>query len=654
MITTSVCEVGRKSLAGDGFVVGSYAELKNTGRVDREVLLYAALRPLGPAGFDVKELAVSDEGDALLVDGHPAIICNQKPQDAGVSAEDKIGFLAFSGKMPQDKFARSDSGDCSGALRYRVKLAAGSQVKLGFVCPVLPGRRAVGHLWDFSTKSPQLDLNNPNPEEGGLLQPDPGLAYYRQIQSETLFDEAVEYWKNLLAARPKISLPDRRWSEAFTPMVSHVLMLMNEDVLDAAPIMMTVWNNDVPYMTNALDNFGLFDFSERALDYYPRHPFSGGWGMYFADNPGMGLWAMGRHWLFSRDREWLERIYPSVKKLVALVRYLETAPEPHYVKANSLEFGDTLPPDKADEGPMERRQVLVPGTFDGVGAHLEYTQARDIGGLRAAVILARGIGKEDDAQDWESLADLVMQDYDKKFGADLAKDYGIWAVLWPCALYPFSKGKAKEQFKRFGPQVPDIWRYFDMGMAHHGLFAGNRGAGHGTVDNFLNHEKPLKGWYAMDESGLPLSIMVESFGWNPTAWAKYRTVCDYAYELPHGMAVSDLFLLMRDCLLFEDGEQLILLGGVPEDWFTAKEGITMTGMYTWFGRCSLAYMPVEGGAVLTLSGPAAPSAGFIFRLPISIQAQAVADGKALIRNTNGDIIIPPGTMDVKFNFTANG
>lgn len=649
-VLTRVCEVVRKSPEGDVFIVGSDVELKNTGQADRDVLLYVALRPLGPAGFAINEISVSDKSDALMVDGRPAIVCNEKPQTVAVSPDDNIGLLAFMGKMPNGRLARSESGDCSGAVRYHIHLPAGGKKKLGFVCPVLPGRRAVGHRWDGSTQSPQLDLNSPNPELGGLLQPDPGLAYFREINSVVLFDEAVKYWNNLLAARPLISLPDRRWSEALTAMVSHVLLLMNEDVLDAAPVMMTVWNNDVPYMTSALDNFGLFDFSELALNHYVRHPFSGGWGMYFADNPGMGLWAMGRHWLFSRDREWLKRIFPSIVKLVAIVQYLETTPGPHYVKANSLEFGDALPPDEPDEGFMERSQVLVPGTFDGVGAHLEYTQARDIGGLRAAVTMARALGKEGDAQNWKKLADSLMETYDKKFGENLAKDYGIWAVLWPSALYPFSEGKAYEQFRNFGAQVPDVWRYFDMGMAHHGLFTGNRAAGHGTIDNFLNYEKPLRGWYAMDESGLPLSAMMKA-GWNPTSWAHYRTVCDYAYELPHGMAVSDLFLLIRDSLTFEEDGKLVVLGGVPESWFTAEEGITITGMYTWFGRFSLTYTLVKGGAVLNLAGPAAPPQGFILRLPLNIQAQVEADGKDLIRNPNGDIVLPTGTRDVTLKFT---
>ncbi len=77
--------------------------------------------------------------------------------------------------------------------------------------------------------------------------------------------------------------------------------------------------------------------------------------------------------------------------------------------------------------------------------------------------------------------------------------------------------------------------------------------------------------------------------------------------MPHGWAISELWLLMRDCLLFENvREQLVLLAGVSPDWFRHPEGMEIRGLMSYYGSCDLNWVPQENGAILKLSGTAAP------------------------------------------------
>ena len=73
---------------------------------------------------------------------------------------------------------------------------------------MLPGRRAVRHQWDGVAEWAQFDLAKPNPPAGGVLQPDPGLAYYRSLNVDELFSEARGYWKDLVG-KVELRLPDR-------------------------------------------------------------------------------------------------------------------------------------------------------------------------------------------------------------------------------------------------------------------------------------------------------------------------------------------------------------------------------------------------------------------------------------------------------------
>jgi len=627
-VTTSVCEVRSASPAGDVFVVAARVRLASAGQGAAKVRLYAALRPLGAAGGPVRELAVSEEGDALLADGHPALIAQEKPGGAGVLATDTLGDTVSAGKVPGEKKAASATGDCSGVLCFDVEVPPGGKT-LGFICPVLPGRRAVGHQWDGKNEWAQLDLAKPNPPEGGVLQPDPGLAYYRGLKADALFDEAAAYWKDLVG-RATIRTPDKRWGEAFAAMIGHAGIAMNDGAPDVAVVNYNVFNRDGAYTANILQKSGRFDLAAQAIDYFLAHPFNG--RVYpEADNPGQILWTMGEHWLFMRDKAWLRRVYPGVQQLAAMIKYYRTTPGPHWVALDSLKFGDALP--------AEKRKKLEPGRCD--GSHPEYTEAFDIAGLWRAAALAQAVGNEADASDWSILADSLVAAYDARFGAKLPKDYGSYCLLWPCRLYPLGEGKGCEQFRKVGAQKPGGWRYFPLATAHQGLLAGNREAGYRTIEAHLGHEQ-MQGWYVFDEGG-------DS---GAGGWGHVRTTWKPSVAMPHGWAVAELWLLLRDSLAFEDENRLVLLAGVPPEWLTHADGISAEALPTYFGPVSFGWSSQDSGATLTLSGDAAPPDGFVLRLPAALGPNVVAGGQTIKARSGGDFLLPPKTKQAAVTFKA--
>ncbi len=634
-VKTEVCQVERAIPAGTIQVVAARAHLTNGGREPAPVFLYAALRPLGPAGGPVKEIAASEIGDALLVEGHPALVAGSRPPEAGVLDRDTIGELALAGKIPRDTKSRSPSGDCSGALRFDLELPPGKTRTLDFICPVLPGRRAAGHRWDGKSNWAQFDLARPHPPEGGVLQPDPGIEYYRGLTGGQIFEEAHAFWKSM-AGRVAIRLPDRRWAECFAAIIGHAVMELNEGAPDVAVVNYNVFNRDGVYVANILQKSGNLGLAAEAIGYFLEHPFNGRTQVE-ADNPGQVLWAMGEHWRFSRDRAWLERVYPSAAKIAAMIRYHRTTPGPHLVKANSLEFGDSLPPDLPDEKPAQRKQVLKPGSCD--GHHPEYTEAFDVAGMRAAALLAREAGREEDAARWEELAAELMELYDQKFRENLPAGYGNYSVLWPCRLYPFSSGQAYKQFLKNGATSPGGWRYFALAKAHQGLLAGNRDAGHRTITNHLDHPQ-MRGWYVFDEGGKSGS----------GGWGFARTTWKGSVAMPHGWAIAEMWLLLRDSIAFEDGERLHLLAGVPPEWFRRGEGMAVKDFPTYFGACSFDYRLVEGGATFSLSGEARPPKGFILELPLFLEARITAGGQEISRLVGGGCLLPADTKKVRLQW----
>jgi hypothetical protein len=337
---------------------------------------------------------------------------------------------------------------------------------------------------------------------------------------------------------------------------------------------------------------------------------------------------MGEHWRFTRDRVRLERVYPAAQKLAAMIRYYRTNDGPHWVQMDALAFGDDVPADK--------RRELKPGRCDGYNP--AYTEAFDLAGIRAFATLARALDKSEEAAQYDAFAADLFEKYDRAYGLNLPDKYGSYCVLWPCRLYPFGEGRACEQFKGLGPQKPESWRYFPPARAHQSLLAGNRDAGWQTLEDHLDQPQ-MRGWYAFDEGGKSGS----------GGWGHLRTKWNGDVAMPHGWAIAEVHLLLRDCLAYEDDQQLVLFAGVPPDWFTDKEGMTIRNLPTHFGKLNVLWNPAAGGATLRLDGDATPPGGFLLPLAEALKPQVLVGGQP-VKMTRRGFVLPAGTKQADARF----
>jgi hypothetical protein len=315
--------------------------------------------------------------------------------------------------------------------------------------------------------------------------------------------------------------------------------------------------------------------------------------------------------------------------------YYRTTPGPHWVSSGSLEFGAALP--------VESRQELKPGRCDGF--HPEYTEAFDVAGLRGAAYLAAAAGRADDAEKWRALAERLFAEYEHRFGANLrAQEYCNYSVLWPCRLYPLQDSKGAAQFQPVRAQKPASWRYFPLATAHQGLFAGNRAAGYQTLEWHLAHPQ-MRGWYVFDEFEDGAGSPSGEFRWLAvrTTWPRdpAKPGENRSVAMPHGWAIAEVWLLLRDCLVFEDADSLVLLAGVPPAWLRDPAGIECAGLPTYHGACGFRYRAGARIAELSLMGSARPPAGFRVRLPDGF----VVDGAE--RTSNGDWIVASDVQEIK-------
>ena len=99
------------------------------------------------------------------------------------------------------------------------------------------------------------------------------------------------------------------------------------------------------------------------------------------------------------------------------------------------------------------------------------------------------------------------------------------------------------------------------------------------------------------------------------------------------------------------GEHLVLLPGVPEEWFQSKSPWRFAGLPTHFGDLSLRYAPTANGAVLQFDGKALPPKGFVVKVPGKARGITKPDGKQVECRDNGDCPLPPTTREVHIEWS---
>jgi hypothetical protein len=108
----------------------------------------------------------------------------------------------------------------------------------------------------------------------------------------------------------------------------------------------------------------------------------------------------------------------------------------------------------------------------------------------------------------------------------------------------------------------------------------------------------------------------------------------------HGWAAAEWLLLLRELLLFEEGDRLVLLAGLPAAWLERAGAVEAPAAPTVWGPLTLrASWSSDGTLMLTVTGAPGPPGGYEVCLPRPVRA-ATLDGAPL--SAGPYLRLPPG------------
>lgn len=405
--------------------------------------------------------------------------------------------------------------------------------------------------------------------------------------------QAVEYWKKAPLPYNRLTVGDPTVQALLDSCIRNIYQAREvKNELPAFQVGPTayrgLWVVDGAFLLEAVTLLGRWEEARRGIEYLLSFQRPDG-GFMLLDHhwkeTGIVVWAVTRHAQLTGDRDWLASVWPRLEQGRAFIRQMRA--------------------EAASDPAAPSRQLIPPGASDGGlgGIEHEYTNVYwTMVGLKAGADAARWLGRADDARAWqadyEDLAAafrVAMQRDLRDDGrgnrvlpirmqpqADVPPQKAQWAFLHavhPGQLFasddPLVRGNMAmlQACERQG-LVCDTgwlaggnWTYFGSFYGHAWLWLGDGAKAASTLYAFGNHASPLLCWREEQALG----------GAKP----------GYVGDMPHNWASAEFVRLAAHLLVFERGETLHLLEGLPRKWTAPGARNEVCGMPTVFGTIGL-------------------------------------------------------------------
>ncbi len=439
-------------------------------------------------------------------------------------------------------------------------------------------------------------------------------------QSEQDFDtrlgEVVAWWEEWLATGTRFEIPEQRVMDAYRAWIAWAFLNVPKrgdlyHICDGSGFYDVVFGASAAQFCHVLDCLGYNDQATTYLDslvtfQQPDGVFAINSG--FIDN-GVMMWSMARHYRLTRDEEWLNRMTPALLKMCnwALEKRRKN------LKDYGFHPGTRLP----DQGLVRYQPycdspapaVFLPADIYHVYGMLEVARALDGRGLNDESARLRSEGEAYLADVVESMKrSAVWRDgmrllpvFPESHALLRETDYraqGYYALCVPYILETglFPAGTWQHEalvgaMERRQGLVLGQARFFD-GMDHAYTY--------GYWQDCLERgevERAVLGLYGMMAYGMSRGT------YSPVEVTDHRTGENHK-TLPHTYSCSMQLRMVRNMLLREQEDALVLADAVPSAWLEPGKTVAVHDAPTIFGKVSYRLTPTaEGRAIAVRIAP---------------------------------------------------
>ena len=479
-----------------------------------------------------------------------------------------------------------------------------------------------------------------------ILPDSPDAKHMNAADFPETVKRVSQFWDRLLSKGMQVDLPEKKAVHVYNTSLiydliardkitekgeTHYIQTVNEFHYDE------FWLRDSAYIVRSYDLGGYHDIARQCMDFFFRWQREDGnflsQGGQF-DGWGQTLWAFGQHYRLTGDSAFARKCLPAVMKAA---QWLES---------------------QMEKDPLGIIPQSTPGDNENIeGGHVTGHNIWALAGLKNAVLLAEGLGNEDEARTLRELRRKLRRNFLRALrkvlkttgnyippGMDKpgGQDWGNLMAVYPEEILPPEHRAVTETLKRSTEKYREkIMTYADTKYLHHYLTMKNtetrvvRGEQEAVLDEFYG----ILAHTSSTQAGFEFSI---------TPWSDR----DFRANLtPHGWFAAKYRNLLRSMLVRERSDTLHLMSVMSPAWAGNGKHIRVTDSPTYFGTVSFTARFHVQGVDITLKPRFSRSPENIaIHIPYFARFMNSNVGKLRTGSTGTMLMIPPETRTVNIRW----
>lgn len=541
----------------------------------KRVTVYLAFRPFNPEGVSlINQISLPREeaNDSWVgVRINSALAAIIPPPNAFAASTFEQGDIAHASRLSSTDatHARDESGLATAVATYHLDLESNERKTISALMPMT--REEIQE----DDPSPLASLQLPSPTDLRL--------------------GTISTWHAKLSHGMRVQLPDENLTNAFEANKAYLLLLHDGDTITPGPFTYhQFWMRDAAYLLNALDKLGYHEETRAVIEKFHKRIQKDGYvrsteGEW--DSNGAAIWTMVEHARLTGNNELLMLNYWSLLRMASWINSkrrqtkmsLRGAPEGLRSNLQSPSGHNQIP----------HLGLLPPGPSAEHLGSTDYFYWDDfwgLAGLRDAARAAEILGEKNDAIKLRANYDLFRADIDASLAmaatrlgrqAMPASPYrqldagmiGSLVTAYPLRLFDSKDARIVDTIAALKENAWMEDAYFNhVGHAALGTYLSlhvaqcllmQRNADAWKIINWvLRHASPTFAWAEAIHPGTRRGGMGDGH---------------------HGWAAADFVLAVRNTLLVEEEDHLVITPILPQDWVLENNIIKVEKAATYFG-----------------------------------------------------------------------